>query len=310
MLNFRASFITVKTSFVAKHYYAAAPESVKFLRDPHRHTFNVSVNIPVQDLDREFEFFLEREKIDEFITERFRTGEDLPYSCETMANIIACWLLEKKHTYVEITVQEDNENSATVVLSADSAELAGTQVIHFVGFPGSGKSSLANAMRAQLTAKGIQVTLTEVSDCVKALYADHMETPLADPILKQFVRSVSLATKEVAPQLHFIIGTREPHLVHENDKVIRCICQEPIRKRRYKDAGKEDLFTTADKRTRDLGISKIKYDTSVETKGTIEESLKLLNDTLIQQQKAEAAQAHKNLAPAPESVDKSAKKQP
>lgn len=286
MIHFRSSFLIIKTSFAAQHYYKEAPEAVKFLRNPHRHVFNVSVNLPVTELDREFEFFLFKGELDQFIEERFlqlATAKNaLPFSCETMANIIACWLIGVKGLeYGEVTVQEDQENAAMVALSANSPELQATQIIHFTGRPGSGKSSLANAFADSLRKLGVGVTVTEVSDCVKNLYEDCMDTPLSDPILKEFVRSLALGNSEQVPQLHFIVGAREPFLIHEDDRVIKCVCKESIRKSRYEALGKD--LEAADKRARTLGLPSVKYDTLIETEGTVDQAVEELSRTLKEQ---------------------------
>lgn len=51
-------FITVKHQFEGVHRYPEAPEEVRYLRDNHRHTFHVEVEIEVFTDDRELEFIM------------------------------------------------------------------------------------------------------------------------------------------------------------------------------------------------------------------------------------------------------------
>lgn len=62
--------IYINTSFVGFHRWDSAPEEVAFLRDLHRHIFNVKVTVEVSHNDRDVEFFLLKKDVD-FCISRF-----------------------------------------------------------------------------------------------------------------------------------------------------------------------------------------------------------------------------------------------
>lgn len=115
--------ICVQTQFKGMHFWPDAPEAVSFLRDRHRHIFHVKATIPVSHDDRQLEFFMVKDNIDEFISTNFYLAprEFLAFanlenmSCEMMATEILLFL---KRVYdikgIKIEVAEDNENSAIV----------------------------------------------------------------------------------------------------------------------------------------------------------------------------------------------------
>ncbi len=108
--------IIVKTTFVALHQWPDAPDCVLFLRHRHRHIFNVVVKIPVRITDREFEFFMVKEKIDQFIKDEMLKNWKYTESCESIALIIALWIYEVYDRKGSVEVYEDNENGAMVEL--------------------------------------------------------------------------------------------------------------------------------------------------------------------------------------------------
>lgn len=60
--------IYVRTSFVGFHKWETAPQEVSFLRDLHRHIFNVKVTLQVSHSDRDVEFFLLKKDVDFIIS--------------------------------------------------------------------------------------------------------------------------------------------------------------------------------------------------------------------------------------------------
>ncbi len=110
----KAIFVT--TSFIGYHKYPEAPEDVVFLRELHRHKFNVKVTIEVFGADREIEFFILKSKIDCFIGSNFAHSKST-LSCEQMASKIYNNVKEIFHNEgrrVEVVVDEDGENGAIV----------------------------------------------------------------------------------------------------------------------------------------------------------------------------------------------------
>lgn len=61
------SEIGIVLKVIGFHHYPNAPESVKFLRDSHRHTFTIECVFGVSDLNRELEFFIMRDKIEKHL---------------------------------------------------------------------------------------------------------------------------------------------------------------------------------------------------------------------------------------------------
>ena len=101
------TFIIVKTQFQAFHNWPNAPEEVKFLRNPHRHIFYVTVKFIVHHDDRDKEFFIEKRKLDNFLSGCYGPGLMTGKSCEMLCKEIADY---SKADFV--SVFEDNENGA------------------------------------------------------------------------------------------------------------------------------------------------------------------------------------------------------
>ena len=107
--------ITVNTQYEKIHRYDNAPEAVRYLRYPHRHTFYVSVSIQVYSNDRELEFILCKHNIDSFIANSKDEWAETS-SCEMMARYILNFLEKEygEHRLYKVSVFEDNENGATI----------------------------------------------------------------------------------------------------------------------------------------------------------------------------------------------------
>ena len=101
--------VWVTTQFEGFHRWQMAPENVAFLRDVHRHLFHVRLSVPVQDLDREVEFFTLKAMVDKYIAEKWE-GRVFNASCE----MIAIDLMEKFAEATMVEVSEDGENGGTV----------------------------------------------------------------------------------------------------------------------------------------------------------------------------------------------------
>jgi len=102
-------FIKVKTSFEGIHKYPKAPKEVDFLRNPHRHTFFVTVKIEVFNDDRDIEFIIFKRFINSLLKEK-----NLDYkSCEMISDELFKEIIKKyPERDVEIEISEDNENSS------------------------------------------------------------------------------------------------------------------------------------------------------------------------------------------------------
>ena len=115
-----AMTITVRTSFHGLHFWKDAPEQVAFLRNLHRHVFNVHVTLPVTHSDRDVEFFIYQNKLNEVIYGMFETYHTkMPMllvvgqkSCEMVAKELYD-ILSKENTIISVTVDEDGENGGS-----------------------------------------------------------------------------------------------------------------------------------------------------------------------------------------------------
>lgn len=110
--------ITCNTSFEGIHCWPDAPEEVKYLRDPHRHIFKVTVTIDVKHNDREIEFIMVKHHVDRWIRLQcdfrgiYRMGSN---SCEDTAELIIQWIESRwPHRKVSVSVFEDGENGCTL----------------------------------------------------------------------------------------------------------------------------------------------------------------------------------------------------
>lgn len=113
------SKIVVRSSFIGLHRYKDAPEPVKFLRDLHRHTFNVEIQISVTDNDRELEFIMVKDRLSIIMSNLQIFNEAVAVgcmSCEQMAEYIIGQLQVHygENRFYQCSVFEDGENGAIV----------------------------------------------------------------------------------------------------------------------------------------------------------------------------------------------------
>lgn len=108
----KVTFIKVKTSFEGVHKYPQAPEEVKHLRQEHRHTFVVTVQIEVKHLDRELEFFMVKDYIDRLHKEGIIDFNFM--SCEMINDELYNTLVNKygSDRFYIIETSEDGQRSA------------------------------------------------------------------------------------------------------------------------------------------------------------------------------------------------------
>ena len=109
-------FIAVTNFFEGIHRYKDAPQQVDFLRNYHRHIFNIKTKIEVFHDDRELEFIMVKRNINNFINsclndEGYFFMENL--SCEQFADKLYEYLIkEYGQRKITIEVSEDDENCA------------------------------------------------------------------------------------------------------------------------------------------------------------------------------------------------------
>jgi hypothetical protein len=105
----------VRTEFEGWHHYPNAGQidpRIAFLELNHRHIFKVTVEISVNHLDRELEFFLVKWNLQQFITESQMNHK----SCEMIATDILNHLISTygDDRYYLVTVSEDGESDGIV----------------------------------------------------------------------------------------------------------------------------------------------------------------------------------------------------
>ena len=113
--------VIVTNNFRGYHRYADAPKNVSFLKEMHRHVFNVKTTVEVFHNERDIEFFQLQNHIESFVryhyTKAYSDYVDGIFiqSCESLAEAI---LRDIHETYpgrcVRVEVWEDNENGAIV----------------------------------------------------------------------------------------------------------------------------------------------------------------------------------------------------
>lgn len=101
--------IWVTETFDALHCWQAAPESVSFLRNLHRHVFHVKLYVAVKHGDRDVEFINLKHLLRVFLNEEYE-GSATALSCEQFGEEI----LNRFPEAVKVEVSEDGENGAIV----------------------------------------------------------------------------------------------------------------------------------------------------------------------------------------------------
>ena len=106
--------ITVRNQFIAYHRWIDAPDHCAFLRNWHRHVFQVKFSVQVGHDNRAVEFFDLQRDVQEVLDGLF-VNKHLEFSCEQMAEMVITDLKDE-HDVLECTVGEDGENEATVTV--------------------------------------------------------------------------------------------------------------------------------------------------------------------------------------------------
>jgi hypothetical protein len=85
------------------HHYVNAPKQVDFLRNKHRHLFQIRVGYSVMDLDREKEIFIQQNYLKEYLHESY--GYPCQFnnmSCEMIAQDLLEFILDDGGVWVEV----------------------------------------------------------------------------------------------------------------------------------------------------------------------------------------------------------------
>lgn len=104
------SYVFITTSFEALHRWPAAPNAVKFLRNPHRHIFHVKAWMRVNHDDRDVEFILLKREVDAFIEKELQAHYDSTRSCEQWGKVLI-----EQFDFIQVEISEDGENGALII---------------------------------------------------------------------------------------------------------------------------------------------------------------------------------------------------
>lgn len=105
------TFVIINFDIVGFHRYPDAPEQVSFLRNNHRHIFQIAVSYKVKGLDREKEIFIQQKQVEDYLYESY--GNPCQFkamSCEMIAKDILEFSLEDGA--VQVIVLEDGKGGA------------------------------------------------------------------------------------------------------------------------------------------------------------------------------------------------------
>jgi len=106
-MNFYISkrLLIITSSFVATHSW---DDAVDFLKNEHRHTFYIRVEMLVKHNDREKEFIKEKKKLEYHLKRKYEGKFLKNISCEMIAEEI----LDRFFYYTAVECWEDRENGA------------------------------------------------------------------------------------------------------------------------------------------------------------------------------------------------------
>jgi len=107
-------WITTRRAFL--HHYPDAPEKVAYLRNEHRHVFHFKVYLQVFHQDRDVEFIMFKQEVEEFLDE---IDNHIKYkSCEMLAQSLYEKISVKyPKRKMMFEISEDGENG--VLMSFD-----------------------------------------------------------------------------------------------------------------------------------------------------------------------------------------------
>lgn len=111
--------VIVRTQYEGVHCWIDAPNEVFYLRYPHRHIFNVEVEVQVEHNDRDIEFIMLKHQIDayidSFVDKRSHVWLMETKSCEDVAVMIIEYIA---NVYpgrdITVSIFEDGENGCKI----------------------------------------------------------------------------------------------------------------------------------------------------------------------------------------------------
>lgn len=114
----RSRTVTSRTQFEGIHCWPEAPDEVSYLRNPHRHIFEVVAEIEVEHNDRDLEFIMVKHQIDKRLScelDDHGVWQMGRTSCEDVAEMLLGFLEGKyPNRTIFVSVYEDGENGCTL----------------------------------------------------------------------------------------------------------------------------------------------------------------------------------------------------
>lgn len=110
------NFIFITTQKAMMHYYPTPPADVRFLQNTHRHLFKFKVWIEVFHNERDLEFFLFQNFVEQVITNISKMGAQA-HSCEAISDLLFVeiagnYCTTDRPRKIRIEVSEDGENGS------------------------------------------------------------------------------------------------------------------------------------------------------------------------------------------------------
>ena len=97
------------------HFYPNPPTEVDFLKDRHRHLFQIRAGYKVNDSNREKEIFIEQDFLKEYLVESYGSPcEFKNMSCEMIAEDLLDFIVDDSGVWIEVF--EDGKGGARVEL--------------------------------------------------------------------------------------------------------------------------------------------------------------------------------------------------
>lgn len=121
-MKIRTGSVWATISFAGFHRWPEAVNHRAYLRNLHRHIFEVRGEVSVDHTERQVEFHDLKDALQAAIQRNFPNSVATEtMSCETMAHIILEYLMGRwsQLDWYEVTVSEDGENGATVRARSD-----------------------------------------------------------------------------------------------------------------------------------------------------------------------------------------------
>ena len=117
MATKKICYASVSSHFEAVHCWPDAPNAQSFLRNPHRHMFEVEVNIQVFHNDREIEYLAFKDCLTVLL---LTMPKPRTFSCEQYSDQIAEILnTQYKKRHVLISVREDGKEGSITSYDLD-----------------------------------------------------------------------------------------------------------------------------------------------------------------------------------------------